>query len=121
MAAFPNLRSGSPAMYPLTRGSCFATGVFRFVNGSEQRVPDRPNYATFALVFNGLNGYDRSLLNEFFTSAKGSFDNTWSLTLPVLGGSPVTYSNLFFADDAIEFVDAPKERFNVTLRLMQAP
>jgi hypothetical protein len=122
MATFPTLSTGSVAMYPLTRNVCFATGIFTFINGSEQRVPDRAGYPSFALVLTGANGYDASLVREFFYGRKGAFDNTWSLTLaPNLGGSPVTYPNLFFADDAIQFTDAPAERFSVTLRCMQTP
>lgn len=109
-------------MYPLTRNICFATGVFTFVNGSEQRVPDRASYPTFALVFTGINGYDASLIREFFYGRQGAFDNTWSITLaPSAGGSPLTYTNMFFADDAIDFKDAASERFSVTLRCMQTP
>ena len=122
MSAFPTLSTGSVAMYPLTRNICYSTGVYNFINGSEQRVPDRAVYPSFALVLTGINGYDRSLIDKFFVARKGSFDNTWSITLaPTIGGSPVTYPNMYFVSDAIDWTDAGAERFSCTLQLIQTP
>src|SRR3954462_2234731 len=106
---FPTLRSGS-FKYPLTRGKTYKTGVLRFMNGSEQRWKSVAKLEPFVLEYRNLNGYDLSLLREFFRSAKGAFTTDIELTL----GS-TTYSNLAFDQDDFTPTQSGPGKFAVTL------
>ena len=114
MADFPALRSGVVGMYPATLGVRFNTEVVQFVNDSEQRWAVAPALGDFELTFTDLNGYDFSILVDFFRSMKGQFDQTW--TLP-MGGQ--TFNSCTFMQDDITYTESKPNRYTVKLKCKQ--
>lgn len=114
MANFPALKTGVVGMYPATLGLTFKTDVVQFVNDTEQRWATWQGVSEFELVFTDIDGYDLSLLVEFFNSVKGQFDATW--TLPINGQ---TYNNCSFLQDDFTYTEAKPERYSVTLKCRQ--
>lgn len=114
MAVFPALRSGVVGMYPATLGLMFSTQVVKFVNDSEQRWGTSVGRGDLELVFTDINGYDLSTLYDFFRTAKGQFDNTWSITV-----NGQTYTNCGFLSDAFEVVESKPGRYSITLKIRQ--
>ena len=88
MTVYGSLGAGAMAMYPATVVNSYVTRVIQFVNSSEQRWTVRGALFGAVLSFQNLNGYDLSLLRNFFVQMKGSFVddallNTVSMTLAV--------------------------------------
>jgi hypothetical protein len=121
MAVFPNLASGQPVKYPLTRSNKFRTGVAVFTDMSEQRW-SRGNgaLAGFALVYNNISTADKETLRQFFSTTYGSYDATWQITINDPIGSPTTYYNCQFMP--MQHFVAQETSFNrwrVTLQVRQ--
>lgn len=114
MAAFPSIRSGSVALYPLVRAREHLTRVVQFSDDSEQRWRVRPAIARFSLEFSDVNGYELSEILEFWRSMKGRFDATWEITI---GGQ--TYQNMTFDSDECSFVENRPNRYTVRLSCIQ--
>jgi hypothetical protein len=114
MADFPALRSGVVGMYPATLGKIYKTEVVQFVNDSEQRWATWPGFGDFELVFTDINGYDLSLLLDFFRSMKGQFDDSWRL---IINGQ--TYTNCCFLQDDFTYTESKPERYSITLKCRQ--
>lgn len=113
-AVFPALRSGVVGMYPSTLGVVFATQVVQFVNDSEQRWSSQAGLGNFELTFTNINGYDLSILLDFFRSVKGAFDTTWTLTM---NGS--THTNCTFLQDDFTWTESTPEHYTLTLQCRQ--
>ena len=115
MASLPTVRSGSAALYPLSRSRAFVTTVKQFCDDSEQRwVSQGAGLARFKLQYTKIQAADVSALLDFWRAARGSFDSTWSFAL---GG--VTYSNLYFTSDTFALEEAGPGLFNLTLACAQ--
>ncbi|WP_321471158.1 hypothetical protein [uncultured Paludibaculum sp.] len=114
MATFPALRSGVVGMYPTTLGRTFKTEVVVFCNDSEQRWATQPALGDFELVFTDINGYDLSTLLDFFRSAKGQFDHTWTLAM-----NGQVWNNCVFVQDDFTATNSKAERYSVTLKCRQ--
>ena len=110
---FPTLRSGS-YKYPLTRSKSYKTGVLRFLNGSEQRWKSVTKLEPLVLEYRNLNGYDLSLLREFWRSAKGAYTTDIELTL-----AGKSYSNLALDQDDFTPSQSGPGKFSITLRFKQ--
>ena len=97
----------------------YVTRTIQFVNSSEQRWTVRTALFGCVLEFHGLNGYDLSLLRNFFVQMKGSYVddallNTFSMTL-----AGITYSYLHFDDDKFESECDQAERYSLKLKVSQ--
>ena len=114
MPSFPEIRSGSAALYPMRRARIHGTTVIRFVDDTEQRWRSSPPMMQFVLEYRDINGYDLSRLLEFFRTVKGRFDTTWDITV---GG--VTYHHMMFDGDAFEVVESKPDRYTVRLTCRQ--
>lgn len=114
MAVFPALRSGVVGMYPATLGTAFNTEVVQFCNDTEQRWAAWPGVGDFELVFTDINGYDVSTLLDFFRSAKGQLDATWTLTM-----NGRTWNNCVFLQDDFSWSESKPERYTITLKCKQ--
>jgi hypothetical protein len=114
MAAFPSVRSGSVALYPVTRAREYLTRVVQFSDDSEQRWRVRHPLARFMLEFNDVNGNELSEILEFWRSMKGRFDATWEIAI---GGQ--TYQNMAFDSDDFSFVENRPNRYTVRLSCIQ--
>jgi hypothetical protein len=85
------------------------------MNGKQQRFKAAAPYAKFALEYTLINSTDRTNLDNFIASNKGSFDSTWEFTLGT------TYGNLGFETDEFSWEEAAKfpGRYNASLRFRQ--
>jgi hypothetical protein len=113
MPSFPTLSSGSMRVttalgsnalmkHPSQIQTTFMTKVIRFVSDDEQRWPVQQKLMQATLNYSRMNGYDTSLVREFFYSQKGSYVNTsWSNTFDIVIDG-VTYAYCVFDQD--EFV-----------------
>lgn len=119
---FPTITSGAVAKYPLTRSVQHRTQVWTFVDLTEQRFSKgNGGRAAFTLVYNNIKTADKETLRAFFASTFGSYDHTWSITLPDPSpGSPTTYTNMqFLANQQFAAVNISPDRWRVTLKCRQ--
>ena len=119
MTVHGSLGAGAMAMYPATVVNSYVTRVIQFVNSSEQRWTVRSALFGAVLSFQNLNGYDLSLLRNFFVQMKGSFVddallNTFSMTL-----AGVSYSYLHLDSDSFESECDGAERYSCKLKVSQ--
>lgn len=113
-ATFPALKTGVVGMYPAVLGVQYATEVVQFVNDTEQRWASNPGLGNFELTFTNIDGYDLSVLIDFFRSCKGQFDSTWTLAI-----NGQTYTNCTFLSDDITWLENKPERYTLTLKCRQ--
>jgi hypothetical protein len=112
--SFPTLKSGNTVFYPLKNTHSFGTGVLKFLDDTEQRWRARNMLRRFELALNKVNGYDSSLVLQFFRSQFGKFDSTWDITI---GG--VTHSNLAFTNDSFDHSEDTKNRHTLKFNVIQ--
>lgn len=97
--------------YPLrVRYSCL-TRVHRATNAAEQRYAVRGPFVEIELTFTNLPFADADSIETFFTSQKGAFDSTWTLSF---GGR--TYTAMRFDDDTISWSESLPARWSGRLR-----
>jgi hypothetical protein len=101
-------------MTPATLGVGFATRVMRFCNDAEQRWTSRGQFGVFVLTFTNISGFDLSNIRDFFRTAKGRFDATWSLTI-----DGTTYSNMILDSDDLVVTEQRPNRFNLQVKCRQ--
>ena len=119
MTVHGTLGAGAMAMYPATVVNSYVTRVITFLDSSEQRFTVRTALFGCVLEFRGLNGYDLSLLRNFFVQMKGSFVddallNTFSMTI-----AGVSYSYLHLDSDSFESECDSAERYSCKLKISQ--
>ena len=87
MSTFPRLKTGAVAQYPAGRSVRFATNVFRFLDGSEQKYRQRGASAKrWVIDLQLLDDSELSEISEFFQSQQGrfgafSFEDPWDGTV----------------------------------------
>lgn len=130
MASFPTMSSGSMkvvgdldseaiAMHPSVINHSFATRIFRSVGDHEQRWAIRRELFGGILQYSQVNGYDMSLIREFFNSQKGryvnsSLSNVFDITL-----FGITYDYCVFDQDELEVSVGRGETYSFELRIKQ--
>lgn len=115
-ATLPTVRSGAVALYPVNRSAYRPVNVTTFMSGKEQRYKSASAYAGFQLDYSQINATDRTSLDNFVASTKGSFDSTWQF---VLGSA--TYGSLAFETDSFDWTEAANfpGLYNASLRFRQ--
>ncbi len=74
MAQFPALKTGASAQYPVTRIVEFGTGLVRFLDGGEQRFPERKaGLRRWVVRLELLNENELQTLEDFFVSQQGRY------------------------------------------------
>jgi hypothetical protein len=119
MRVVGSLLSEAVAMYPVKTSQSYIVRKISFLDDSEQRWVVRKKLFSCTLEYKNLNGYDLSLLRDFFTSQKGmyvseSLTSTFSITL-----SGMTYSYCVFDQDYFESDVAEGELYSTTLQIKQ--
>lgn len=115
MAAFPILRTGAIAQYPVTKALTFATRVYRFLDGTEQRYRE---YAApvrrWVVRLNLLTDVEVAALDTFYLAQQGGA-GTFEFTDPWDG---TVYPNCFFDNDTLAFqaLDEGRAQANVVIR-----
>ena len=81
---FPNLRTGSPAKYPVEVNYRNRSKVYVHADLSEQRfVKGFDGLRDFVLVYAEIGTADKETLRAFWNSMMGAFNTTWNITLPI--------------------------------------
>ncbi len=99
MSAFPKLKTGAITQYPAGRTRSYATDVFRFLDGTEQRCRQRSRGSRrWVIGLELLDDTELAELADFFQSQQGrfggfSFEDPWDGTV---------YTNCSFEDDVLE-------------------
>lgn len=85
MSEFPRLKTGAVAQYPLAKIKKYATEVFRFLDGSEQRCRDySAPLRRWIIQLNQLDEQEMAQIEEFFRARQGQA-STFSFTDPWTG------------------------------------
>jgi hypothetical protein len=85
MAAFPKLRTGAIAQYPLVNEVEYRVQVVTFLDGSEQRLPASGKCGRrWVVELSGLSSAEAALLREFFLQQHGRA-GVFEFTDPVSG------------------------------------
>jgi hypothetical protein len=119
MTVHGTLGAGAMAMYPATVVNSYVTRVIQFLDSSEQRFTVRNVLFGCVLEFKNLNGYDLSLLRNFFVQMKGSYVdaallNTFSMTI-----AGEIYNWLHLDDDKFEAECDRAESYSLKLKISQ--
>lgn len=115
MSAFPALKTGVVAQYPLARAVHFATQEVRFMDGSAQRFRSRADaLRRWAIRLDLITEEELARLEEFFIEQHGRV-GAFSFTDPWDG---VEYPSCSFEDDDAEFsmADPQRGRTEITIR-----
>lgn len=116
MAALPVIRGSSAALYPFTMTVMFRTIVGRFQNGSEQRSIANPGaLVQFSLPYGKLSQAQKNTLLAYWTTSKGGYDTTGSLTL-----GAITYTNLNLDSDEFAAIENPTTQYAGPVTLSQS-
>ncbi len=109
MSSFPLLKTGAVAQYGSSKIADFATQVYRFVDGSEQRFPGfTAQLRRWAIRLSLLDEMELSALQDLFETAK-----TFSFTDPLDGA---TYTARFDRDELdLGFADFARGQTMVTI------
>jgi uncharacterized protein (TIGR02217 family) len=84
---FPKLSTGAVAQYPAGRGSGFATRVFEFLDGSEQRMAQwREQGRRWQIRLDLVSEEELGAVAEFFRARRGGhapfeFEDPWTGTV----------------------------------------
>ncbi len=98
MSTFPLLKTGAVAQYPATRTTGYATQAFRFLDGSEQKFPQRGSAATrWVITLDLLDDTEMAQVCTFFQSQQGRF-GTFSFVDP---WDATTHANCSFESDEL--------------------
>lgn len=83
MSEFPRLKTGAVLQYPAEKLLAYATQVFRFVDGSEQRCPDYgAPQRQWIIRLDRVDESELALIEEFFQAQQGragefAFTDPW--------------------------------------------
>ncbi len=99
MSAFPRLKTGAVAQYPVARNLTYATDVFEFLDGSQQKCRQLGTVSkSWAIQLDLLDDTELTEISEFFQSQQGrfgafSFQDPWDGTI---------YPNCSFTADELQ-------------------
>lgn len=115
----PSLSGQAIAMYPATLRSSFVTRVIKFVNDTEQRWVVRGRLFSAVLQLHDLNGYDTSLLVNFFNTMRGEYvdaalTNVFDITI-----DGVQYFWCVFDQDVLQVQEEPGLKYSFQMAIRQ--
>lgn len=112
MDTFPTLKTGAVLQYPARRAQDYATYVVRFLDGSEQRMPDygKPMHR-WIVRLDLLDEAELWSLEQFFLDHQGQA-GTFSFTDPWDG---TVYANCSFEGDAADLQFTGEARTGTSL------
>jgi hypothetical protein len=114
MANFPTLSSGTTVIGPLNATVSMPVEILKFESGAEQRFRSAKKLVSFRLDYSGISKADMVLLRDFYNTAKGSFDTTWSIAI-----DGTTYSNMTFVSEKFSARESTRGRYDVMLEARQ--
>lgn len=116
MSTFPRLKTGAVTQYPAGRSRAYATEVFRFLDGSEQRFRNRAGAAKrWAIRLDLLDDSEMAGITAMFESQMGrfgafSFEDPWDGTV---------HPDCSFEDDMFELELSEEGRGRVQLAIRE--
>ena len=111
MPAYPITPAWS---YPVIRTLQFATRIGRGEDGTEQRWPLHTGRASWTLSYPRLTPAERDILLAFFESSKGSFDQTFDLSL-----NGTTFTGCHFDADKFAVAERNPLQYSATVTIRQ--
>jgi len=96
MASFPNLSTGKPLCYPVTRGRRRRCTTITFNDFSEQKFAMGTVLDDLAITFNSISTADKDTVRAFWNSMHGSYDTTWDITATDVDSSTISIQHLQF-------------------------
>ena len=119
MKVYGSLATQAMAMYPAALAFEYATRVIQFIGDQEQRFLVHGELFSATLQFSRVNGYDTSVIRDFFRTVGGMLTSTdLSHTFDITIDS-VQYSYCVFDQDTFEVEVDREETFSFELRLKQ--
>lgn len=116
MADFPRLKTGAVEQYPAVKQVERPVRVLRFLDGGEQRFPEKGGAARrWVLRLELLDEAEMRLLEDFFVAQKGRF-GTFTFTDPRDGAA---YENCSLESDRMEAEFAGEGTGGTTLVIRQ--
>ena len=113
---FPTLKTGAVMQYPAKRTLQFATGVIRFVDGTEQRYRDNPSVLhRWTIQLDLLDEQEIAALNQFFQESQGRYAS-FSFTDPWDG---TVYPNCSLSADTFAFQLTGEMRSKTALTILE--
>ena len=116
MATFPVLKTGAILQYPATRVVTFATSVYRFIDGSEQRCREfAAPVRRWVVRLNLLTEGEIAELDSFYAGLQGGagafeFTDPWDGTL---------YANCHFENDSLSLQAQEEGRAHTSFIIRQ--
>lgn len=102
-------------MYPLTRTPTYSTKIQQFMGDAEVAYVAQLPVVKFTLVYTQIDADSKATIQSFFNSQGGASTSSFSL---VVDG--ITYNNLIFDTDVLEFVqDQVPNHWSVNIPLRQ--
>ncbi len=119
MKVSDDIKDNAIAMYPLARAYNIPSRVIQFLGDQEQRWSTNVELFSTILEFHSLNGYDLSVLVDFFRKMKGgcvnpSLTNTFEITL-----NGVLFKYCCFDQDGFSPISNIGEKFSTSLKIKQ--
>src|SRR5437763_14680053 len=116
MAAFPRLKTGAIAQYPVTGREQFQNQTVRFVDGTEQRYRDSAGTRLeWELQLSQLDEGELAAIEEFYLSNQGSF-GSFSFTDPWDGRE---YENCSMAADGLTLATLEQMRASTRVTVVR--
>jgi hypothetical protein len=115
MSTLPTIRNGATALYPVQRTANYKTSVLSFVGDTEQRWISQLPVQDFLLTYNGIEGYDVSVLREFFTGLGGESASSFDFSLDGV----TVYHNCVMIGDSFSIATGKGLTYNVALKFRQ--
>lgn len=119
MKVYGTLANNAIMKYPSTLEYSYVTRILQFVGDQEQRFLVRGELFGALLQFRDVNGYDMSIVRDFFRSMRGmaaSVDLTHTFGIVIDG---VTYNYCVFDQDDISPEISRAELFSFDLKIKQ--
>lgn len=130
MPTFPTNASGSVravapladeamAMYPATIAIEQKVKVFTFLNDEEQRFVSSHPLLRITLKYTLVNGYDMSVIRDFFMSMRGAHVTSLLIDLFDITLEGVEYNYCCFDQDELTVEVGPSETYSFELKIRQ--
>ena len=114
MSSLPLIFGIGTAQYPISRSIQFDTVVAVAANGSEQRCVRNVPLFRFSFSYSDLLAADQTSLLNFFNGQLGMRATNWSAAL-----KGITYANLTFEEDTIQWTRRDAITYEGTLKFRQ--
>lgn len=119
--SFPNISGAYPVRLPYAHALKIPCDVKKFWGGQSQRYAMSGLLNSFKWTWPKITWADLQTVEGFWTTQKGAFDATWSISLADPSDNTVrSYANMAFGDDAFQYTEGPPQWYSLSLSASQA-